>query len=359
MSMQDEASALLLAYGDDGFQLAAAVDQFATQIGALERTELRAERTPDEALIERAAMAAASVPLFGGVHLVVLHQPIRAAGRSAAAVARLTALVTELPAGAALALVDERTSRDAGRASGPLQQLADAVKAGGGAVVERNAPRRNELAAWITEHAAQLGLQMERRAAAVLAERLGGMAWESDIERGEQTRRADSEVRKLAVFARDRAISADDVALLVADTRPASVFAITNAVERREPIAAADALRRALADGQPPLLIMATLQSRISELIVARDLVARRVSTEQLVRRLGKPARAAERVTQAARRYSGGELEAMLRGLLEADIQIKSNAVDAESALTAWFGMHLAALGPSARRDGGARDAPG
>ena len=354
-----DAPALMLAYGDDGFQLAAVVDEFAARIGALERTELRPERSPDESLIDRAAVEAASVPLFGGLHLVVLHQPIRAAGRSAAALTRLGELVSALPDGAALALVEERTSRDVGRVSGPLQQLAEAVKGRGGAVTERNTPRRNELAAWIAAHAERIDVAIERRATAVLAERLGGMAWESDIERGDQTRRADSELRKLAAFARGRAIHADDVTLLVADTRPASIFAITNAVERREPIAAADALRRALADGQPALLIMATLQSRISELSVARDRVARRVKTEVRVRRLGKPARTAERVAQAARRYTGAELEGMLRGLLEADIEIKSNAVDAESALSAWLGMHLAALGPSARMGGESRGAPG
>lgn len=349
MNAAPEPTPLLFAYGDDGFLLSAAVDEFAARIGALERTDFRPERSPDEPLIERAAIAAASVPLFGGLHLVVLHQPVRAVGRSSGALARLTDVIAGLPTGAAIAVVEERTSRDAGRVSAALQQLIDAVKERGGTVIERAAPRRNELTGWINGHAERIGVQIERRAAALLAERLGGMTWESDIERGEQTRRADSELRKLAVFAGDRGIAPEDVAILVADARPASVFAITNAVERRDAGVAGDALRRALAEGHAPLLIMATLQSRISELIVARDLVARRVATQDLVRRLGKPARAAERITQAARRYTGEELEGMLRGLLAADVEIKTNAVDPESALTAWFGTHLAGLGPSAR----------
>ena len=47
-----------------------------------------------------------------GTHLTVLRQPLRAAGRSTAAADRLLALVSDLPDGSALALVEERPSRD-------------------------------------------------------------------------------------------------------------------------------------------------------------------------------------------------------------------------------------------------------
>jgi DNA polymerase III delta subunit len=40
----------------------------------------------------------------------------------------------------------------------------------------------------------------------------------------------------------------------------------------------------------------------------------------------------------AARRYGGAELEAMLSGLFEADLALKSNAMEPETALAAWFG---------------------
>ena len=115
--------------------------------------------------------------------------------------------------------------------------------------------------------------------------------------------------------------------LLTADTRPASVFAITNAIDRREPAAAADALRRALDEGQPVLRIMAVAsRDASSDLIVARDLV--------------EPGRAAGRdgeapsgaVTPAWRsgswkRRAATERRswsAMLVGLFEADLAIKT-----------------------------------
>jgi DNA polymerase III delta subunit len=334
---------LLLAHGDDSFRIDAEVRRFADEIGAVDRVEIAAAGSPDEAAIERAVLEAASVGMFG-THLAILRGPLRAAGRSAAAADKLLALVTQLPTGAALTLVEERPSREAGRPPPLFGKLEGAVRERGGRVVECLAPRRDELRAWIVSHAPTVGTRIEMRAAALLAERIGGQVWESDVERGEQTRLADGELRKLATYAGDRTITVGDVEALTADTRPASVFAITNAVDRREPAAAADALRRALGEGQPVLRITASLAGRVSDLIVARDLVARQTPPAEIAKRIGRGnARMAGRLVEAARRYRGEELEAMLRGLFEADLAIKANEVEPESALVAWLGEHLLA----------------
>lgn len=334
---------LLLAHGDDGFGLDAAVRAFAFEVDAVDRVEIVPERSPDEAAIDRARLEAGTASLFGA-HLTVLRQPLRAAARSSAAADRLIGLVEQLPAGSALALLEERSSREAGRPPALLTRLAEAVTARGGRVLELNAPRRGELRGWIQRHAIEIGLRVEPRAAHVLAERIGGAIWETDIERGEQTRVADAELRKLATYAGDRPITAEDVEALTADTRPASVFAVTNAIDRREPAAAAAALKRALDEGQPGLRILASISARVSDLIVAQDLAALRTPPAEIGKRLTRGnARMAERLVEAARRYRGEELEAMLIGLFEADYAIKSNAMDEEPALVAWLGEHLLA----------------
>ena len=337
---------LLLIHGDDGFGLDLALREFASDVDASDLAEIVPERTPDEAAIDRARLEAGTMSMFG-LHLAVLRQPLRAAGRSTAAADRLLALVNDLPDGTALALVEERPSRDITKPPALLKRLAEAVKGRGGRVEEHAAPRRGELRGWIVAHAARLSLPIEMRAAHVLAERIGGAIWETDIERGEMTRIADGELRKLATYAGDRSISVADVEALTPDTRPASVFAITNALDRREPAAAADALRRALEDGQPGLRILASLAGRVSDLIVARDLVASKTPPSEIARRLARGnARMAERIVDAARRYRGEELERMLIGLHEADVAIKANVMDEEPALVAWLGEHLLASRP-------------
>jgi DNA polymerase III delta subunit len=336
-------SQLLLVHGDDGFSIDRAIAAFAAGLGATSRSELLPAGSPDEALIDRAGVEAATVGMFD-VHLAVLRQPSRAVGRSTSAAERLLKLVRELPEGGALAIADVRASRDAAKPPAIVTKLADAVRDRGGAVQQHLVPRRRELADWIRAHAITIGVKIEPRAAAMLGERLGGDTWETDIERGEQTRTADSELRKLRTHAGERAIGAEDVEALVADTRPASLFAITNAIDRREPAAAARALARALDEGQPVLRIMAALEGRIADMIVARDLLAAHTPPVEMARRIGRGnARAAERIAEAARRYSGQELEAMLIGLWEADLVIKRNDASPESILSAWLGEGLLA----------------
>lgn len=336
-------ASLLLVHGDDGFGLDVALREFATAVGATERIEIVPGATPDVAAIDRARLEAGTISMFG-VHLAVLRQPLRAAGRSTAAADWLLALVRDLPDGSALALVEERPSRDITRPPPLLKRLAEVVKERGGRIGEHAAPRRGELRAWIGAHAARIGIKIEMRAAHVLAERIGGQIWETDVERGEMTRIANSELRKLAIYAGDRPIGVEDVEALTADTRPASVFAITNALDRREPAAAAEALRRALDEGQPGLRILASLAGRVSDLIVARDLVAAKAPPNEIARRVARGnARMAERIVEAARRYRGEELDAMLTGLFEADLAIKTNVMDEEPALVAWLGDHLLA----------------
>lgn len=334
---------LILLHGDDSFGLDLALRAFAESVDATDRVEIIPDRTPDEGALDRARLEAGTMGMFGA-HLTVLRQPLKAAGRSTAAADRLLALVEGLPDGSALALLEERASRDIGKPPALLKRIGEAVKARGGQVEEYPAPRRGDLRGWITAHAARLGVPIEVRAAHVLAERIGGQVWETDIERGEMTRVADSELRKLATYASDRPIGVEDVEAVTLDTRPASVFAITNALDRREPAAMAEALRRALADGQPGLRILASLAGRVSDLIVARDLAAARTPTAEMARRIGRGnAGMAGRLVEAARRYRGEELDAMLIGLWEADVAIKTNEMDEEPALVAWLGEHILA----------------
>lgn len=344
---------LLLAHGDDSFGLEMVLRAFADRIGADERVEIVPASSPDEAAIDRALVESGTIGLFG-THLAVLRQPVRAAGRSSTAADRLVALAADLPDGAALALVDQRTSRDGQRPPALIARLESAVTARGGSVELRMAPRRSELQAWTRRHAEAIGVEIEPRAAALLAELVGGAVAETDVERGDQTRLVDGELRKLATYADGRRITAADVQELVTDVRPASIYAITNAIDRRDGRAAAEALERALDQGQPALRIMAAISGRVSDLLVVRELVARRASPQEIAKRAARGnVRMAEHLVQAARRYEPGELEAMLRGLFETDLAVKTNAMGEKPAIVAWLGEHLIAAsatsGPATR----------
>jgi DNA polymerase III delta subunit len=333
-------TSVLLAHGDDAFGIDRAVAAFVAATGASDRVVLVPDRTPDEAILERAQLESASLGLFGA-HAVVLRQPLRAAGTSSAAADRLLALVAQLSEGAALALAELRPSRDTGRPPALLARLIESVQAAGGQVVACPAPRRDELQGWVGRRATELGIAIRPAAAAALAVRVGGV-WENDVERSEQTRVADGELQKVALAVEDRPIEVADVEALVMDVRPPSVNAVANAVERRDGPRAAEALARAFNEGEPVLRIMAALEGRIVDLLVARDLLSRGASAAELTKRLrpGNPS-AAEKTANAARRYSGPELEAMLSGLFETDLAIKANTAEPEAALAAWLGTYV------------------
>jgi len=49
----------------------------------------------------------------------------------------------------------------------------------------------------------------------------------------------------------------------------------------------------------------------------------------------------ADRLVESARRYSAEELKAMLNGLFEADLAIKTNVMEPAPAISAWLGEFL------------------
>ena len=76
----------------------------------------------------------------------------------------------------------------------------------------------------------------------------------------------------------------------------------------------------------------------------ARDLAAGKLPPAEIAKRVARGnANVAGRLVDAAKRYRGEELEAMLIGLFEADVAIKTNVLDEGAALTAWLGEHLVA----------------
>ena len=176
---------VLLAHGDDAYEIDRVVKAFAARVGAADLVVLAPDRSPDESVLERAQLESASLGLFGA-HCVVVRQPLRAAGTSSAAADRLLSLVEGIADGAALALAELRPSRDVGRPPALLTRLEAAVRAVDGEVVPCPAPRRDELRGWLVRHADELGIPIRPPAAAALAQRIGGV-WENDVERSRAT----------------------------------------------------------------------------------------------------------------------------------------------------------------------------
>ena len=103
---------------------------------------------------------------------------------------------------------------------------------------------------------------------------------------------------------------------------------------------------RAGAGGGPAgLRILASLAGRVADLIVARDLGARRRHHRELAKRVGRgnaPDGGADRGVGAAL-LEARSWRGCCIGLFEADLAIKANVMEEEPALVAWLGEHLLA----------------
>jgi DNA polymerase III subunit delta len=172
-------------------------------------------------------------------------------------------------------------------------------------------------AALASQMAKDLGAEIDRDAAALLA----------DIVNGEPAR-IRVELEKLGTYAlgRDR-ITAADVETLVVAARKNTVWQLTDMLasrKRREALAFLDNLLR---EGEQPIGIVGALAWTYRKLIEARDLPAH-TSGFHAARQLGMRPEAAEAAVRQAHRVSKKELLSGLVALAEADSQLKSSNPD-------------------------------
>jgi DNA polymerase III delta subunit len=330
--------------GDDGYSIDRAADALGRRVAAetgddrpLERWRTGGDRTSAAEIAERAATGV----LFGGGTLAVVDAPGPLL-RSKADREALFAVLGVVAPGNALAFT-AITDGSSGRPSAALEALREAVAAAGGEAREFRAPTAGGMARWIEERATERGMTLAPGAAKALAERVGAFVREGDVDRSGQGRLAVAELAKLALYRPGGAVTADDVAALVAEAVPASTWAMLDAVAMRGVGSAASLLERVL-DATPEPVVLVQLHRRIRELLEVADRRERGETPGSLVRTMKlKPFRAETLARQAAS-WTPGELEDALGGLLELDATIKGAAgiASGESQRRLAFTMWLA-----------------
>lgn len=169
--------------------------------------------------------------------------------------------------------------------------------------------------------AKDLGAEIDRDAAALLAEILSGSPARMHIE-----------LEKLATYARGRRITVADIEALVVAARKNTVWQLTDMLVNRERNAALAFLDNLLREGEQPAGIVGALAWRYRKLIEARDLPAH-TSGFQAARHLGMRPEAAEAAVRQAHRIPKGDLLAGLVALAEADSQLKSANPDLRATM--------------------------
>jgi DNA polymerase III delta subunit len=310
-------------WGDDDLAAGRAVSRMAEAIasgsgGPVERLDIRGDRNQAVQLIGQLHERVATQSMFGGGTLGVVTNvgalTVTSEGRDA-----LLAILPLIAPGSGVAFVEATAS---GAKEPGQKRVVDAVKAIGGEIRAFRAPKAGELAGWIESEARERQMRLAPGAARELAQRVGGFVLDNDADRRNQTRMTALELDKLALYRPTEPVSAEDVKALVPEAVPGSVWAFTDAVGLRDGGRAAALLDR-LAATTPEPVLLAVLHRRIRELLEVADHLAAGAREESLPRTLGlHPFRVQQLATQA-RRWSLGELEAALEGLLELDATVK------------------------------------
>jgi DNA polymerase-3 subunit delta len=130
------------------------------------------------------------------------------------------------------------------------------------------------------------------------------------------------EIEKLALYAGNRTVTADDISALVPDARATTIFALVNALGRRDRARALEALDALTREGEYLPLALAFLSTQFRLALAARDAGLRGGSQIQShFTRLGVPmwASRADQVSQTAAKFSKPQLERAMKLIFEAD----------------------------------------
>jgi DNA polymerase-3 subunit delta len=130
------------------------------------------------------------------------------------------------------------------------------------------------------------------------------------------------EIEKIALFAGRRRVGVDDIAALVPDARSSSIFALVNALGRRDRARALEILDTLTREGEYLPLALAFLSTQFRMALVARE--AGLKSAQQIqshFTRMGIPmwSSRAEQIYQTVAKFGKAQLERALKLIFEAD----------------------------------------
>jgi len=231
--------------------------------------------------------------------------------------AALADYLPRLPQTARLVFVEDRPLP----AAHPILQLVQ--REPWGYVKRFDPPRAQDLPRWIEKRVRRHGGEIEPRAAAQLAALVG-----TDL------RLLDQEIVKLVTYtAAGRPITTADVDEVVPYAQAAIVFDLVDALGQRDGRTAAQALHRLLDAGEHPLGLLAMIARQFRLLIQVKELKAEGAAPRDVAQALRLHPFPARKLYHQATHFTGAQLEAVYRHLLDTDVAIKSGEIETEVAL--------------------------
>ncbi len=322
---------LYVLHGDDEFRVDEALHALRTELDSdgmltTNSSVLDGRRLTPTELLQHAS----ALPFLGTVRLVLVERLITEAGRGRAALERwqplLDALPT-LPPSTTIVLREMPTKRGrGGRRSDPISRssLFKELAALDSVEIREFRPlsiygrgQESEVGRWLRERAQAANIVFEPRALTTLLELVGA-----------ELRILDSELTKLACYARGRAITEADVRLLTPEAHAQSLFALIDAVVEGEGAVALRILDRMLTEGsEPPSRVQFQLARQLGQLVRATDRAEAGGDENEIGEATGAHGYARTKLIRQARMTPRHVAEAGLRAVERADLAVKSGQI--------------------------------
>ena len=203
-----------------------------------------------------------------------------------------------------------------------LKQALQDVVAKRAQVHEFPAPAEKTLPHWIEQRTRAKGGTIEPAAAHALA-----------LHGGNDLRLLDNEIEKLLTYRANQTIRIEDVHTLVANVHEADIFALVDAIGRRERAAALKLLHAQLAQNAAPLYLLTMITRQFRLLVQIKDLALRGISVDAAAEKAKLHPFVVKKTWAQAGAFSPAQLTAIYDRLLDTDLAIKTSRADPALAL--------------------------
>jgi DNA polymerase-3 subunit delta len=310
-----------LIHGDDDFSISAYIHLFREKFEDESAAEMDLQRfTSENYDFAALAEACTSLPFLSSRRLVIVSEVLEVAP-SGPRLDQLLNLLDRIPPTTGLVLVAHRPLDQDRRGRAQVHPLLRWAKEHPRAAFVRKfaTPEGSSFIQWIGARSAQLGGEIQPRAAGLLAELTG-----------ENSLLADQELHKLLDYV-DRAapITVQDVEKLTPLSGQADVFAMVDAVGTRRGAQALIHLHRLL-ETEPVIYAFAMILRQFRLLIQAREAMDRGADPQD---EMNTHPYVVRKAAAQARQFSMRQLEEIYRQLLSIDVASKSGGDDLETAL--------------------------
>ncbi len=151
---------------------------------------------------------------------------------------------------------------------------------------------------------------------------------------GDDTRRLDSEIQKLAIYADGKTLQRNDIDLMVADVSEERIFNVMDAIIEGRHNHAVSGVENLLANGQSIEGIFALLARQVRSLIIAAHMLERRARPAEVAQRLRiNMPWLVDKTCRQASRVGSTRLHNMHMRMLDIDISVKTGRADRRLAV--------------------------